>query len=165
MRGIRVSVSVSGNRKPNQSKPDCGSEAKKNPAGYSDCACSWKRLQQLADSSADVVATELAKKIAHFADVAKRLSKKRTQLLLTAKIEGEEDEDTVTEGLTMPSVQEPFTGCANSSLKRAAFTFPSSRISCDRSAESCSDIEPPDVMPVRAVLEVMAPVGGISSNG
>jgi hypothetical protein len=69
----------------------------------------WKRLRELADSSADIVATELAKKIAHFAGLAKRLSGKRTQLLLISKVEVESDEDTVTEGLLCPA-------CKNRSL-------------------------------------------------
>jgi hypothetical protein len=69
----------------------------------------WKRLRQLAESSADVVTTEIAKKIAHFADSAKRLSTKRAQLLLNASPEIENDEEIVEEGLLCPA-------CANRSL-------------------------------------------------
>jgi hypothetical protein len=59
----------------------------------------WKRLRQIADESADVVTTELAKKVAHFAERAKRLSKKRIEELLMARTEVKPGEDIVMEGL------------------------------------------------------------------
>ena len=69
----------------------------------------WRRLTQLADTSADIVATEIAKKVAHFADRAKKLSARRTQLLLADDPEIEKDEEIVVEELYCPA-------CRNKSL-------------------------------------------------
>jgi hypothetical protein len=66
-------------------------------------ADTWKRLQQLAESSADIVVTELGKKTAHFANVAKRISNKRVQMLQASKIEVENDESIVMENLHCPA--------------------------------------------------------------
>jgi hypothetical protein len=69
----------------------------------------WKRLKQLAESSADVVTTEIAKRIGHFAERAEELSSKRVGLLLDASPEIVNDEKIVEEGLLCPA-------CSNRSL-------------------------------------------------
>jgi len=69
----------------------------------------WKRLKKLEESSWDAVVTDTAKKLAHYEDKAKRLSKQRTALLLEAAPEPGEDEEIVSQGLQCPA-------CRNNSL-------------------------------------------------
>jgi len=65
----------------------------------------WKRLRKLAESSADVVNTEIAKKVAHFANLADHISARRIHLLMSARPEAEEHEEIVVEGLQCPACE------------------------------------------------------------
>lgn len=69
----------------------------------------WRQLKQLAESSSDVIATELSKKLAHHARFAKKLSAARTAVLIAAEPETKRDEQLVETNLLCPA-------CKNESL-------------------------------------------------